>query len=235
MTKRTTIPKKVEKELFQEAGSRCLICGNNDVSVLTIHHIIPFSEKPEHDPRHMLVLCANCHAKADRGELTKETLYAAKSKVRSVIPFPGRKRAVDHLSVSGDANVVAGRDINIAGGVHIKVSKGKKSTQSMIFPGTVGEDPRMVGYLNYLIKRYNEFKEWECDKKGERMNYPLIRIAYEREIKYKVKDTPRELFDRAAEYLQGRIENTKLGRIKKKQGQKLFSSFNEFDKSGRID
>lgn len=88
----------------------------------------------------------------------------------------------------------------------------------------------MIGYLNHLVNRYNEFKAWDCKQEGIPINYAFIRVAYQREMKYKVKDTPVELFDSAVAYLQRRIENTKLGRMKKGQGQKLFSSFDDFDR-----
>ncbi|HUV42267.1 MAG TPA: HNH endonuclease signature motif containing protein [Sedimentisphaerales bacterium] len=114
---------------------------------------------------------------------------------------------------------------------YITIKTDKKSSRSIIIPGTVAEDARMYGYLNYLVKRYNEFKEWECKKAKIKMNYSLIRVAYEREMKYKIKDTPQNMFGRAVEYLQKRISNTKLGRIKKSRGQEIFSSFETFDQN----
>jgi hypothetical protein len=225
------IPRRIEKELYQEANSQCMACGSDEVSVLTVHHIIPYSKNPLHDPIDMLVLCANCHAKADRGEISRETLYDYKQRVRTkIIKFPKLNSSKDGISVVGDRNIIAGRDIHF----DIKMPKGKKSSRSIIIPGTVAEDARMYGYLNYLVERYNKFKEGDCKRDNLKMNYAFIRVAYKREMKYNIKDTPRDIFDRAVEYLQKRISNTKIGRIQKSRGQKLFSRFENFDQNEKF-
>lgn len=224
------IPRQIEKKLYQEANSRCAVCSQDDVSVLIVHHIIPYAENPRHYPRDMLVLCANCHAKADRGEISREKLYSYKRCLTTdIIQFPNRKSPKDHISVVGDGNVTAGRDINVGGDLNIRTPKGHKPSRPLIVPGTVAEDARMYGYLNYLVAKYNEFKEWDCNTSNCKMNYARIRVAYQRQMKYKIKDTPRDMFPRAVGYLQRRISQTKLGRIITKRGQELFSSFDTFD------
>jgi hypothetical protein len=150
------------------------------------------------------------------------------SKMRSDVgSVPKSKSLQDHISVVGNGNVTAGRDIHL----HIKTPKGKKSSPLIIIPGTVAEDARMYGYLNYLVGRYNKFKEWDCKTAKLEMKYFLIHNAYKNEMKYNIKDTPRDMFDRAVEYLQKRISNTKLGRTEKSRGQKIFSSFETFDQN----
>jgi len=163
MKGRKDVPKSTQKKLFQEAQSKCMICVNDDVSVLEIHHMIPYAENPGHDPAHMLVLCSNCHAKADRGEIPREILYAAKNKSRRIIPFPTKKSSEGRIAVTGNGNITAGQDIHVSGDLNIKYPrvKGKSKPPTIIIPGTVGEDPRMYGYLTHLIERYNELKEWE--------------------------------------------------------------------------
>jgi len=227
---KSKIPRKIEKEIYQEANSQCIVCGLNDINVLTIHHIIPYSEDPHNDPHHMCVLCANCHAKADRGEISRQTLYNYKRKLRTnITQLSELKSRQERVLVFGDGNVTAARDIHVSGDLNIKIPKVKKPSLPIIIPGTVAEDSRIYGYLNYLVRRYNEFKEWECKINNHRMNYAFIHVAYKREMKYNIKDTPRDMFERAVEYLQKRISNTKLGRIRKKSGQKLFSEYETFD------
>ncbi|MFZ0034808.1 MAG: TIR domain-containing protein [Sedimentisphaerales bacterium] len=157
------------------------------------------------------------------------------SKMRSDVgSVPKSKSPQDRISVVGNGNVTAGRDIHVAGNLNIKIPKGKKFSRPIIIPGTVGEDARMYGYLNYLVERYNRFKEWDCKEAKLKMDYSLIRVAYKREIKYNIKDTPRDMFDRAVEYLQKRISSTKLGRIEKSRGQEIFSSFETFDQNEAV-
>ena len=60
------------------------------------------------------------------------------------------------------------------------------------------------------------------------MNYVLIHTSYRRELGFAVKTTPLSRFDDAAAYLQGRIRNTKLGRVLAKRGNRLFDTFAAF-------
>lgn len=108
------------------------------------HHIIPYAETQSHPREHLLVLCANCHAKADRGEISPEELYNAKRRARKVIPFRARqpfpKTVPPAQNVIGDANIVAG------GNVTIHVPRGKGKLRAPVLPGTVATDPYKVGY-----------------------------------------------------------------------------------------
>ncbi|MBI4527367.1 MAG: HNH endonuclease [Deltaproteobacteria bacterium] len=224
-----TIPKRLEKTLFQEAGSRCPNCSENDVSTLTIHHIKPFSENPVHNRADMIVLCANCHARADRGEITTDRLYDLKALLGNATFHSPQTPSSCSQTVIGQSNFVAGGDIQV-GHLHISTPRTKGKGRVGVIPGTVATDPHKVGYLKHLAKRYNEFKEYEAGK--DNMRYALVYQAYQREIKYGIEHTPLELFEMACKYLQTRIENTMLGRIRKKQEQKLYSTFEEFFRTG---
>jgi len=129
-------------------------------------------------------------------------------------------------NVVGDNNAVAGRDINI------RVS-GRSRRSSLPRPvGTVCDDPRRVGYLQYLAKRYNQLREWDVGNGA--MNYAFIHAAYRREMKYAVRTTPLDLFEKGAGWLQRRVLNTKLGRMMAARGRGVFSAFDEFDGHGDL-
>lgn len=221
--KRPNIPKRIEKLLYQEVGSQCPVCGESDIVKLTIHHIEPWSECREHDPLKMIVLCANCHARAEAGDIDRATLYRAKLKLR-IVRLPATAGVAQH--VMGDNNAVAGRDVNI------RVTARSRRRVLPRPAGTVCDDPRKVGYLQYLAKRYNQFKEWEVGKPA--MKYGFIHKAFEREIKYAIRTTPLDRFETAASWLQERIRGTKLGRILSARGQLVFSAFDEFDGQGEF-
>lgn len=135
----------------------------------------------------------------------------------TILKFP-----VQH--VSGDGNIVVGNGNIHIGNVDMRntVRKGK----SPVLPGTLATDPYKVGYVQYLADRFNEFKEWEVGKSA--MNYALIRVNYKQEMKFTIAHTPLDRFDEAVTYLQRRIRNTKLGRMKAAEGNPLFQSFEEF-------
>lgn len=225
MSNRPAVSKRLEKALFQEVGSRCPLCGEEDVSALVIHHIEPYAENPAHDPSKMIVLCSNCHARADRGDISRVKLLDRKQRLAKVVPFPHQTSTPSPQTVIGQGNIVAGHDIQVDH-LHIRPPRIAGKGRATIIPGTVATDPFKIGYLKHLAKRYNKFKEYEVGKK--QMRYSLIYQAYESEMKYSIEQTPLQLFETASRYLQSRIKNTKLGRIRKKQGKKLYSLFEEF-------
>ena len=200
-----------------------MLCGLDDPSTLNAHHIKPFSEAQAHRREDMVILCANCHAKADRGEISKDELYAAKRSAAKVVPL--HLRQVHHQiaplaqTVIGDANIVAG------GNVTIHTPRAKSKPHSPVLPGTVATDPHKVGYLKYLARRFQKFKEHEVGKEG--MRPALIYVGYQREIGFSIEQTPLDIFEKACRYLHRRIENTRLGRILNGR-QKLCSTFEEF-------
>jgi hypothetical protein len=169
----------------------------------------------------------------------RQTLYQAVEQGKiparqgaAVLKFPTQQTA--SVNVNGDGNVVAGGDVNyVVNMPRSKRGKGRSAIQPQIIHGTVLEDPRMVGYLNYLVRRYEKFKKWDCDQRGQRMGWGVIRKAYTREMKYELIHTPKPLFEAGARYLQQRIENTRLGKMK--QGQRLYSPFESFDEQAGND
>jgi len=218
-------PRQVAKALFQEVCSRCPLCGEGDVKKLVIHHIEPYRKEKSHDPAKMIVLCKNCHASADAGDVSKTQLYDAKLTPR-IIRFPG----VDGITqnISGDSNIVAGRDVNI----RLQRDSGRASLPQPA--GTVCDDPRKVGYLQYLANRYNQFRQWHAKRRGEEFKGGFIHVAYKREIKYAIRTTPLDQFERGVTFLQGRILKTFVGRRMNAQGRRVFSPFDEFDGDGDL-
>ena len=70
------IPLPVKRQLRQESGFGCCICGS---PILEYHHIRPFAEYPEHDPQHMITLCPTHHHEATAGGITEEEQRQSKS------------------------------------------------------------------------------------------------------------------------------------------------------------
>ncbi|WP_254763369.1 HNH endonuclease [Natrinema marinum] len=79
-TKRTPpAPQSLKDELyFDRADQQCEWCGER-VDQPEVHHIEPRSEGGPNKPSNLIVLCPGCHAKADRGGISKTKL---RSKVR---------------------------------------------------------------------------------------------------------------------------------------------------------
>jgi hypothetical protein len=233
-------------DLLQKCLRRCCLCyaleGDDARKDGQLAHLD--RNRANADPDNFVFLCFEHHNSYDarmgqaknltEQELRRhrQTLYQAVERGKvparqgaAVLKFPMQQPMP--VNINGDGNVVAGGDVNYV----VNMPKGKRgkraATRPPIIPGTVSEDPRMAGYLNYLIRRYEKFKEWDCDQSGQRMGWGVIRNTYKRDMKYELIHTPKPFFQSGARYLQDRIENTRLGKMKR--GQKLYDSFQDFD------
>jgi hypothetical protein len=246
-TRRPKISNTTQSQVLSRCARRCCICValNNDKREKTgqIAHLDQNSAN--NNIGNLAWLCLEHHDQYDsrtsqskgltRQEVKKYRTQLHKAVSSGQIPDdsdPIVYRIADyldqstHLNVSGSGNIVSGGDIH----VNIKTTSPKrKKSEKPIISGTVAEDARLIGYLKYLARRYNEFKKWHCSTSGEKMVYPLIYNSYRNEIKYSITDTPRELFDKASKYLHKRLLNTKLGRILNKQNRRVYRTFDQFD------
>jgi len=76
------VPADVERRLLVEAGHRCAIPTCQAPGPLELHHILPWARVKRHEVVHMIVLCANCHARADKGDIDIKSLYRYKERLR---------------------------------------------------------------------------------------------------------------------------------------------------------
>lgn len=159
------------------------------------------------------------------GDRIEAQLAALNEAIRSdrepaIIPFPGMKVS---QNVEGNGNIVAAGNVSIS---TVDMRRTTRRSKSPVLPGTVATDPYKIGYLKYLARRYNEFKESNVGKPA--MKYSLVYKRYEAEMKFSIANTPLDRFDEGVAYLQRRIRNTKLGRNLAKQGNPMFESFEAF-------
>lgn len=89
MTKRGTtetrpsVPAETRRRVLVEAGHRCAIptCRNIEIE---IHHIIPWRNCREHKYENLIALCPNCHRRADRGDIDRQSLTLYKANLRFI-------------------------------------------------------------------------------------------------------------------------------------------------------
>lgn len=56
------IPENVRRQVRQECGFGCVICG---LAIIQYHHIDPeFVDAEIHDPKKIVLLCGSCHQRA---------------------------------------------------------------------------------------------------------------------------------------------------------------------------
>ena len=86
-TKRTPIPENVKKKALMRSGRYCQYCRKDLLRnrlMPTFHHID--GNASNHHLNNIIVLCPDCHNKADRGVITKEQLiYKLRSSPRPMV------------------------------------------------------------------------------------------------------------------------------------------------------
>ena len=78
--RKRTLTEAQKKHIISAVGVKCEWCGEKDPTVLEVHHIKPIEEGGTDTPSNLIVLCAKCHRKADRGLIPRGDLRKKVSK-----------------------------------------------------------------------------------------------------------------------------------------------------------
>ncbi len=249
---------KTVKRLFAKSRNQCAFPGCSiplveDSGTVTgeIAHITGVSANgPRFDPKqtdverhsfdNLILLCGRHHRVIDfevekysvacllkiKHEHESQEIVAINSKIEPVanallqqyenliIAEPGSKVAV-HSPGAIQSDVV-----------HIRPS----SPQVKILPpdGSIGSVSYMSSYIAYLISRYQEYQRSEQAKGGYK--YMAIFKAIEREFGSRWQLLPEEKFSLLTSFLRRRIDNTRIGRIRKKRGYRNCHNYEEHGK-----
>jgi hypothetical protein len=219
---RIKIPKenKVRAELQKEIRSVCPFCDNNDVGHFQIHHI---DEEPSNNTmNNLLLVCPNCHSKITKGDITADEVAKRKNGLESnnqglrsakVVNFNSKVAT----SIIGDNNTIT--------------IKNTHSSKQKYPPGCIGYETVKANYISHLIGRYNEYKEYDLGKGN--VKYAVFFSHLKKQ--YKIGPTrtiyhlPAQKFDELVEYIQYRINNTMLAKVKGSR-HRNYSTFDEFQK-----
>jgi len=250
------------KRLYALSGNLCafpdcpvLLVEDAGASIGEICHIRAEKPKgPRFDPAwsatelgsfdNLIVLCPTHHTIIDKkpGQFTVEVLAQMKAAHQRANGRPERAddvfaarillRTYDRISVTGDnANVVVNSPGAIVGQtVNVRTASSKVKIQPP--PGTIGTDELTCRYIEYLIKRYNEFAG--ADKHRSRpFSYGAISRTIETKFRGRWRSLPLADFDPVVDYLQWRINRTRVAKANTAKGHRSFSSFAEFTNSER--
>lgn len=223
MKSRISIPQlaKVRAILQKEVGSVCPFCQNDDVGHFEIHHI---DENPTNNEMgNLLLLCPTCHSKITKGDITSIDVYKKKLSLLTA-PISNKSNSGKIVNFNNSVeNAIVGDNNNIS------INQTKKTVKQKYPEGCIGFDTIKANYIGHLIKRYNEYKEYEVGK--ENMNYAAFSSHLKK--RYKIGPTrtlynlPIEKFEELTVYIQTRIDKTKLAKMKGK-GHKNYSTFSEY-------
>lgn len=102
----------------------------------------------------------------------------------------------------------------------------KKQIKILPPSGSIGNDPGMSSYIEYLIRKYQDFQKQDKEKEGK-FKYIAIHNAMKRQFGSKWQILPEQQFVPLCEFLKRRIDNTRIGRIRRKRRQKIYHPYEE--------
>ena len=94
--------------------------------------------------------------------------------------------------------------------------------------GALGKELSKKNYIDYLKKRYGDWKQFELIKKGEKFNWAAFTISLSKRYKASgINYIDVQYFDNLVIYLKGRIDGTIMGKVNISKGIKNYSAFKE--------
>lgn len=219
---RKEIPRMTQKKIYQEADSCCAFCQEREVSTLTIHHI---DSNPEDNTEGNLILvCGNCHGRITHGILSPADVMLKKNELfwrgKS---SEGRTRAP--LSVVVDNSLIMGSVANSITNIFANKQSVKAPPHP---PGTIGANPSLKAYVDYLIRRYYEYKKADASYgRRARFSHAVIHSNIQKALGGKTFYLPEGKFQELVEFLQHHIGQTIQGKVNHKRGVPNYHSFQE--------
>ncbi|ABK48411.1 hypothetical protein Shewana3_2181 [Shewanella sp. ANA-3] len=119
--------------------------------------------------------------------------------------------------------------INSPGAIQAKTVNIKSQKVKAVYPipeGAVSGVLGMNSYIEYLIGKYKDFQKQDISKQSN-YKYMAIYNAMKREFGSKWQLLPASSFELIVVFLQKKIDNSRVGRIRKKSGQKNYHSYSE--------
>lgn len=220
------IPKRIEKKIFQEANSTCTFCGEREVSLLDVHHIMPRNQGGPNEELNLILVCKKCHADIEDGQISIIDVMKKKNELvqqKNTLQKSSGTAPIFNLKKSKIDSSIIANIVNI---------KGKKPPKLAHPLGSIGANIDMNNYIKYLIDRYYKYREADSSYgRFEKFNYGEIHRTIQSKFKAKTYFIKQEKFQMLCEYLYWRIDRTIQGKRNKANGIKNYDSFENYLKS----
>lgn len=197
------------------------------------------SEKDRHGFENLVLLCRRHHKVIDSEPdlYTQDALLEMKSVHEKQAGRPEQEQDgffakvlindTRKVVVTNNSGYVA---IDSPGTIQAQCVNVRPSTKKVTIgatAGTIGADQQASRYVHYLIERYNKFASSDSTRRT-RFHFGAISKNIADNFGSKWQLLPLEKSQAVFEYLQFRINKTRLARINKGKGEKSFSSYQEF-------
>jgi hypothetical protein len=224
--KRPKIPSMLSKQVYQEAASCCVFCNESDVAALEIHHL---DDDPTRNVlENLLLVCSTCHSKITHGGISPADAQLQKR----TIQFQGKKspgsRSEPRQSVTVSSTQNTGIIANV---VNIK---GRKPPKLRYPSDSIGADTIKNGYIHYLYGKYIDYRKADTSFGAFAHASRFHPGELHRTIRSKFKAQTFFLhvarFNELVQYMQGRIDQTILGKRNRSRGVPNCGSFEDYQR-----
>ncbi|MDX9787633.1 MAG: HNH endonuclease signature motif containing protein [Desulfobacterales bacterium] len=221
---RKSVSSLSSKKLYQEADNRCPFCGIADVAVLEIHHI---DEDPSNNKiENLIVVCRNCHSNITRGEISPADVHSKKMELFwTHRASPRRSEKSPRQSVNVNAASVSSSIIANT------VTFGRKRSPRMQYPvDSIGADTIKKGYIDYLIKRYFDYRQADASYGSFRpFSHAEIHTSIQRRFKAKTFFIHALRFAELCVFIKGRVDQTIQGKRNRSRGIPNYDAFEKYE------
>lgn len=198
------------------------------------------SDRERHGFENLMLLCGTCHKRIDSNpdKFPADDLRQIK-RLHEEYAGPPDQCDEKHIAVRllQETNIInapnnSGNIVFDSPGAVIaeKVSfrAGSRSAAKIIAPpGTVGNDADATRYIQYLIKRYNEFASKDPSRRTK-FNYGVISRNITSKFGTEWRLMPMARFEDLCDYLKGRINRTRIAKSNKSKGYASYSTFEDY-------
>lgn len=169
-TKRQTVSKKLERQLYAEAGWRCAIPACRATAPLEMAHIDPIENDGKNTFENMLLLCRNCHGRFD--DKKNETRMKRTEMIRikkNLMIINGRyshfeMRVIEHFASNIEENIqLWGREFDVMYLLKDKIiiDDGKKVANAINFPP---KTYLLTEKGKKLINAWKAAEDWDAEE-----------------------------------------------------------------------
>lgn len=188
---------------------------DNLILLCSRHHTVVDADITNH-PADLLYKFKKEHEQKGAVEISPQTSSAAKVLLANY----------QHIVINHNNGQVA---VNSPGAIQANNLTLKSTKQKVtISPpqGAIANNLDQRSYVEYLIKKYQDYQKLDVEK-VDKYKYMAIYKSIEREFKSKWQLIPEQRFYDLVAFLYKRIDNSKIGRIRKARNEKRYHSFAE--------
>lgn len=218
------LPSMLQKQVFQEAASCCAFCNEKSVPALEIHHID--EDRTNNAFENLILVCSTCHSKITHGEISQADVLVQKRIMQS--QAQSNRTALPHSS----QNVTVAHTQNTGIIANVVTIRGKGTPKTNYPNDSIGADTIKNGYIHYLYGRYVECRKGDASFGAIAHSQRFHPGELHRTIRSKFKTQTFFIhvsrFCELVEYMQGRIDQTILGRYNRSRHQPNYQSFEAY-------